>query len=253
MLILSTRGRLEDTMAGGRVLDPLKTFGTVFVLLFSCVGAAHGDEPVTVSLDLHVSTTTYSGCPPELPSSFDCSSIATSIPSAPPALQVSLLAGGVVPFERAGEFGGLGGLQFSIEYPSSAGVVAWTLCTGGAEVFGGGWPGSGVGNAVTWPGGCDPGAGNTAGIERVGFWTLSPESTGILAIDGDPRVNHGAWFYDCNAEGYFICEALLGTANLTPGGPPGAVVCGGSCAIVGTPGNGTTVSASWGQVKSLYE
>jgi hypothetical protein len=240
-------------MSVGRVPKPPSILIAVLGLVAAFVGSARATEPVIVSLDLHLSTGSYSGCPGDLPSGFACSSIVTSIPSLAPSLQVSLLAGGIVPFERAGEFGGIGGLQFALDYPASAGVETWTLCTGGAEVPAGGWPGAGSGNAVTWAGGCRPETGNAAGIERVGFWTLVPGGAGLIEIAGDPRVNGGAWFYDCNAEGYFICDALLGSADVTPGSNPRAVTCGGSCAIVGTPGNGTTVSASWGQIKSLYE
>ncbi len=51
---------------------------------------------------------------------------------------------------------GIGGLQFGIEYENVE-IQGWGLCTGGSEIPEAGWPRSGTGNAVTWPGGCyDP-------------------------------------------------------------------------------------------------
>jgi hypothetical protein len=213
---------------------------------------ARDDAPVTYSLDLHFSSGSYSGCGSgSVAPAFGCADIATGNEAIAPPLLLSVLLGGVVP-HAPGSFGGIGGVQFGIDYPPSVLLGQWTLCTGGAEVPEAAWPAARTGNAITWPQGCLPSVANPAGLVRVGFFTIDAGSTGVVDLIGDPRMDDAAWFYDCEAEGYFLCDALLGSANATIGGSPAAIACGGSCGVVNVP-NGQTVATSWGRIKSLYE
>jgi len=229
----------------GILLAPLAVF-------FAAFAHARENAPVTYSLDLHFSSGSYSGCGGGVVTpAFGCSDIETGNDAIAPPILLSVLLGGVVP-HAAGSFGGIGGVQFGVDYPATVWLGRWTLCTGGAEIPDTSWPGAGSGNAITWPEGCMPSVPNPAGLVRVGFFTVDAGSTGIIELTGDPRMDGGAWFYDCEAEGYFVCDALLGSANATIGGSPAALGCGGMCEIVNVP-DGQTVSTSWGRIKSLYE
>ena len=59
------------------------------------------------------------------------------------------VVGGVRPGTGYGEPGGVGGIQFGIEYDAPLVVQSWNNCTGGNEIPSDDWPSSGSGNAIT--------------------------------------------------------------------------------------------------------
>jgi len=133
--------------------------------------------------------------------------------------------------------GGIGGIQFGIEYTAS--VTGWTLCTGGQEVSEDGWPASGKGNAVTWAGGCYDHDGGNA---RVGFFSLEDGATGGMTITADPRTGD-AMYSDCVPASSLICPENLGwDEDFSDGIAPNCDTC------PGTPTRETT----WGRIKDRF-
>ena len=113
---------------------------------------------------------------------------------------------------------GIGGAQFGIEHSVAPGG-GWALCTGGQEIQEGGWPASGTGNAVTWPGGCYDPVGSNA---KIGFFAYVPpgDPPGSFAITPDPR-NGLAIYSSCDQVSTEICADNLATdADLTDGVSP---------------------------------
>ncbi len=160
-----------------------------------------------------------------------------------------LIAGSIPEGTGPGAEGGIGGLQFGLEYPETVFLGGgFTLCTGGSEIpqddLDGTWPESGTGNAVTWAGGCYLVTDNPDGVTKIGFIPINPGSTGFLFVRGDPRIGE-AQAAGCDAITFRICRQLLGCGQTEPGGPPGEIRCGGFCAI-------PIVESSWGQIKSAY-
>ncbi len=154
-----------------------------------------------------------------------------------------ILVGGVPDVD--GEHGGIGGLQFGIQYEPTVEVWVWTLCTGGSEIpqddVDGVWPESGTGNAVTWYDGCYTVTENYDGLTRVGFFTMYPGSHGGIRIMNDPRIGQGEAL-DCAGHEIRLCRSLYGKAVLHPDdglcyqynyGPywQNCLPCGHKCAI----------------------
>lgn len=135
---------------------------------------------------------------------------------------------------------GVGGIQVGISHTDAA-ITGWSLCTGGSEIAGDGWPASGTGNAVTWADGCyEPVGGHQA---RVGFLGLDDAETGQFALVNDPRIDQ-ALLADCSTETSLICPDNLGHFDATDeyNEPACYVICGDLPVRTG----------SWGAVKALF-
>ncbi len=124
----------------------------------------------------------------------------------------------VVVSDEASFPSGIGGVQFATTH--SMPVGSWTLCTGGNQIPGEGWPASGSGNAVTWASGCYEPPGTNA---RVGYFAIDDGSSGTFGIEPDPRVGAALWV-ECGGDSPVpICSAGLGMLDLATGGSP---LCG---------------------------
>jgi len=106
---------------------------------------------------------------------------------------------------------GIGGAEFGISHEGS--VEGWTLCTGGSEIPSEGWPDSGTGNAVTWPGGCYEPPAETA---RIGYLSLSGGNSGEFSARPDPRIG-AALISTCTPTSEEICATHLGSVDLALG------------------------------------
>jgi hypothetical protein len=162
---------------------------------------------------------------------------------------VWVIVGGVPDGTTFGESGGVGGLQFGIEYSEGTVVSSWTLCSGGSQIpqqnEGGTWPSSGTGNAVTFSGGCKTVTANEDGLTKVGYFTIQPRSSpGVIRFTEDPRIGM-ALAADCAATPIRICRESLGVGDLTVGGSGGTNVCGTLCAV-------PVREATWGSIKAAY-
>jgi hypothetical protein len=143
-----------------------------------------------------------------------------------------------------GTSGGIGGLQFGIEYDPAFALGAWTVCTGGSEIPDAGWPASGTGNAITWAGGCYPEAGAPDGSTKVGFFSVSSEADATLRLTADPRIGM-ALAADCSPTVVELCEDQLGSGSAIEGGRS-QNTCGQLCDA--TPAREVT----WGAIKAHY-
>ncbi len=152
---------------------------------------------------------------------------------------------GVYVSREGGWPNGIGGLQFGIEYDvEGADVVVWTLCTGGAEIPGPGWPASGTGNAVTYPGGCHVPEGEVVLVGVLLFMRYDFEDLiGHVRVTADPRIGQ-AIYADCDPTSYEICEPNMASWTFATDVVP---LCGNYCG--GTPVEETT----WGGIKSQYK
>jgi hypothetical protein len=131
--------------------------------------------------------------------------------------------------------GGIGGLQFGIEY--TADVLAWTIC-GYMEIPQAGWPASGIGNAIVLDDGCYEPQTN---MTTVGFFYVETGNVGTFRITPDPRIGQALWA-TCEPSSYEIPLQNLGDVDLSEGFDPTCAVCGPN----------PSLETSWGRVKALY-
>lgn len=146
-----------------------------------------------------------------------------------------------------GDTPGIGAAAFGIEYEATVEISGWALCTGGAEIpqadFGGRWPDSGTGNAVTWAGGCYIAP---AEVAKIGFLTAASGSTGLLMTRPDSKItSDGIAVFSCSPESelFLLCEAAMGFGTVGTGSTP---VCGNPCDP--TP----SAEVTWSRMKSLF-
>jgi len=143
--------------------------------------------------------------------------------------------------------GGVGGVQFGIDYDPTVLLSGWTLCTGGSEIPQddpeGTWPAPGTGNAVTWSGGCYLVTENDDGLTRIGYLTIDAASSGYLFFGVDPRIGD-AMGAGCDAATRAICGDMMGIADTTIDGE-GENTCRAKCGV-------PVASTSWGRIKALY-
>jgi hypothetical protein len=141
----------------------------------------------------------------------------------------------VVASHLGGYADGIGGAQFGLDHTLAG---TWALCTGGSEIPEGGWPASGTGNAVTWPGGCYAPANENA---KIGFVSVGGPAAGSIQVIGDPRVG-SAQYANCSAVAFVTPATNLGgDSDLADGTVP-------TCEPTGTP----TVEETWSSLKSLF-
>jgi hypothetical protein len=240
----------------------MKRLGTISCLaalaafgISTVANAQTSDEPSDVTLILHGNATSYSGCDALNLADVTCGTIdATGGAMAGGAMLAFLIVGGIPDFVPGGgsgdDSGGIGAVQFGIEYDPTIQIINAALCTGGAEIGQndglGVWPASGTGNAVTWSGGCIKSTDNDDNMLKVmAFTVASPTGAGTLRVTGDPRapIDGAALFTDCAAVPARVCPQSWG--SLTMSGDPGFNPCGLTCAV---PVKGT----SWTEVKSLF-
>jgi hypothetical protein len=160
-----------------------------------------------------------------------------------------IVVGGVEDRDEETGRGGIGGIQFGVEYNPGIAVQGWTLCTGGAEIPedgpGGAWPASGTGNALTWNEGCYEVTENDDGVTAIGFLSLDAASTGLLRITADPRIGE-AHMVDCGIFTHMICPDLFGTFDSATEGDKGQNPCGETCK------SSPVRAVTWGSIKDLY-
>jgi hypothetical protein len=146
-----------------------------------------------------------------------------------------------------GDVPDVGGVQFGIEYESGIQVLAWTNCTGGAQIASDSppWPASGSGNSLTYSEGCySPGSG---GLAKVGFFLVSTGSSGWFGFAPDRRLyeygRSGLEYARCDASVHELCE-YNGRAAI--GGGTGALPR--DCECSGPP----VTERSWSTIKDTY-
>jgi hypothetical protein len=136
-----------------------------------------------------------------------------------------------------GEFAGLAGTQFGIEYGSGIEIFGWTLCA--ALEFpmpSPTWPASGGGNLITWDpnNNCQRVETSVAGFFYMGAYQPTDMQLTVRPVDSLAKVA------DCSASEFELVEGDLGMASF--GGGPGLNPC-----AEGTPVQATT----WSGVKTL--
>jgi hypothetical protein len=182
-------------------------------------------------VNLVVTPPSYSGCGDPDYDRLDtlaCSDLGSS-PLAGPAFVW------IVVTDRDGFPGGIGGIQYGIEYDRVE-VTGWSLCTGGSDIPMSGWPASGSGNASTWSRGCRDMAETTT---RIGFLSVASADSGVIEVTGDPRIEGATWA-ECDAREHLIPEVNLGGGDLSLGLTPVCVSSPGpdaapDCVIAATP------------------
>jgi hypothetical protein len=207
------------------------------------------------TLDFHFQPPSYSGCaePTVGDALLECDTFDTNyndFGDFTPNFAWAIVAN--VP-ARTGSTGGIGGIQFGIQYTAGTSLT-WTLCTGGSQVPQsdalGTWPASGTGNAITWGGGCKEVTANEDGATIVGFFAINPRPVGVdgtIAFIEDPRTGR-AEAADCFATTIRICRQSLGVGSTRRSGTGsgGVKQCGDP--ICPTPISETT----WGSIKATY-
>jgi hypothetical protein len=204
--------------------------------LVPATALAQAPLDIQTNVNLHLTQPSYSGCGDpafDLIDAGDCAGLASS------AIDGAAFLWVVASREGGFSGGGIGGIQFGVDY-EGVDPSGWSLCTGGAEIPDGSWPASGSGNAVVWASGCYAPAGTAA---VVGFFAVPNGATGTMGITTDPRIVEALWA-DCEATEFEICPENLGGASLASGTTP---LCGNECEG-GTPVDEVT----WGQVKALF-
>ncbi len=159
-----------------------------------------------------------------------------------------VVIGGVPDGSGPGAPGGIGGLQFGIEYDSTVDMT-WFLCTGGtespqADPIDGVWPDTGTGNDVRWPGGCYLVTDNPDGVTKVGLFILTQGSAGLIRVVEDPRIGQ-AHATACDESISRICRQAMGIGDATIGGGMGVATCGYLCAV-------PVKEGSWGSIRNIY-
>jgi len=219
--------------------------------------AARGEWPEDLpqqSLDVHFTIPSYSQCAEAsvMDAALSCESLNGTYSDfgfdAPNFAWI--IVGRVEPTGGPGSAGGIGGVQFGIEYDPGLVVVSastggWALCTGGEELPETGWPKSGYGNAATWTGGCYEVTDNPDGMTRVGYFPVRAIGPAEMRVVEDPRRGR-AVVIDCDGVEALLCRQLLGTGHTEEGLAEAG--CRHDCIAGRTP----TRTASWGSLKSLY-
>jgi hypothetical protein len=135
--------------------------------------------------------------------------------------------------------------------------MAFTLCTGGSIIGTTGdmgypdWPNeSGCGAAITWSGGYYDSPGDES-FARIGYFFLTPGSTGRMLVAGDPRAlddGHptGVRLADSNANLFDV--PLEGFSSADVRGDLADFDGFAACPPPPTP----TEITSWGRIKALY-
>jgi len=235
----------------------MKRFAMGLAAVTLVAGAAQADDSYPYSVFLHFTQPSFAGCDETVggfmqDALLNCGVIDTGASDygsfSPNFLWI--LVGNVPDGTGPGAPGGIGGLQFGIEYDATVALGGgFSLCTGGSAIpqddLQGSWPQSGTGNAVTWGGGCGLVTDNEDGVTTVGFIPIAPGSSGIFSIIGDPRIDGIVEAADCDTNPTRVCTQALGSADATVGGTGGESTCGIKCA---TPVAETT----WGSLKSMY-
>ena len=212
-----------------------------------------GAQPYPYNLDMHFQPPSYLGCTEGTvadavlncgiinPNAIDVGAFAPNF--------IWMIISGVPDGSGPGAPGGIGGLQFGIEYDASVVLGgSFTLCTGGSEIpqndAGGTWPASGTGNAVTWSGGCYLVTDNPDGATKIGFLPIAPGSVGLIRFIEDPRIGQ-AQAAGCDAAISRICRQSMGIGDCTIPSGAGEAKCGFLCPV-------PVQEASWGSIKSIY-
>ncbi len=222
-----------------------------FLLIPIAVGTTHAVD--SYSIDVMFIAPSYSGCNDSVVAdgNLACDRIDAEILDLGELTPnfAELVVGGVPVGAGPGVSGGIGGIQFGIEYVPSLDLYGWTLCTGGSEipqVEPVAWPASGSGNAVTWSDGCYLVTDNDDGVTKIGFFSVRSGGPGFLRAAGDPRIGGIALVADCLPTTFEICRAHLGWGDVEVDGPGGHVACGTSCA------DPLVEVSTWSRVKALY-
>ena len=206
-------------------------------------------QPYPYSINITVTPPTYSGCleASVADQALSCAGLnPNGVDVGPFNPNFAWVLVGGVP-EAQGEAGGIGGLQFGVEFDPGIIISSWALCTGGSEIPQQEpvvWPANGSGNAMTWPDACYLVTANGDGLTRVGFFAINPGADGFLNIIEDPRTGK-AEATDCQTTLFRVCKQLLGSAEMTIGGTGGENTCGNFCPV-------PVRETSWGGIKSAY-
>jgi hypothetical protein len=217
------------------------------------VNPAMAGSEFPYTLGMHFLPPSYVGC--NEPAAADAALNCTTLD--PNAIDVGafapnflwLVVTGVPAGTGAGAPGGIGGIQFGIEYdPTVVLGGPFTLCTGGSAIpqddLDGTWPASGTGNALTFGGGCKLVTDNPDGVTKLGFIPINPGSSGLIRFIEDPRIGE-AQAAGCDASIARICRQSMGIGDVTIGGGRGENKCGFLCPV-------PVQDASWGSIKSIY-
>lgn len=202
------------------------TLASILLLSLGAPTAARSE----VTLNVHVSEATYSGCDDpifDLIAQSPCHSLGSDPVPGPAMVWVVVSLPDGDPAE-------VSGIQFGVEHDGS--VLQWTSCTGGFEIPEDGWPASGTGTAVTWDGCSTPPFGSAP----VGFFQVEDGSAGSIALTVDPRTG-SATLGDCDGENVDICDGNLASIMLADGATP---ICEGQPGTL--PASPTGVSAAAG-------
>ncbi len=226
---------------------------------------AAGERIFPYGLDVHFTAPSYAMCTDAAvaDAALSCETIQPNYVTGYEVNLMWILVDGIP--DRVGADGGIGGIQFGIDYPPGVILMSWAVCTGGSEIPQGDertWPEPFTGNAITWAGGCYEPDGGPDGMTRVGVFVVPQESVGVVRTLCDPRIGiaQGA---DCATTVRTICSFFFGEGDTTPGGTAGVHGCGTSdlhcdggpydppedTCYPGVPVRATT----WGQLKQLYD
>jgi len=203
-------------------------------------GAPILDPSPCLFMNLTVTPPSYSGCGDPAFDELDersCPDLGAE-PLAGPAFVWVMLS------ERDSFPGGIGGIQFGIEH-EGVDVSGWTLCTGGTDIAGLGWPGSGSGNAATWVGGCHDVEGTST---RVGYFTVTSGDAGTIQLTEDPRIGAATWA-ECDTRSFTVPAVNLGGGDLSVGVTP---VCISQPAPDVTPDCTIASTPSWKSLDRTY-
>ncbi len=220
------------------------------------------------SINVHFTLPSYSGCNEAsvADAALSCDAIQPSFVDAGGQPNYAwLLVDGVPDGSGPGAPGGIGGIQFGLDYPATVSVGTWTGCTGGTEIPEPDWPASGSGYATQWSGGCRMVTENPDGLTRIGFLVVDAGSDGTLSVACDPRIGR-CDVADCQAAIFSLCPSYeYGVGDTSPGGTDGVVVCGfdgcADCCFdwyfgtidVGDCREVPTERTTWGGLRSLYD
>lgn len=223
-------------------------------LAAGAVAASDGDWPTDplpdTTIDVHFTVPSYAGCQEH---AVDDAALAcawlndTYLDFGQPNF-AWVMVGAVPDGDEPDIPPGISGLQFGIEYDPGFVLLGdgWTLCNGGSELPEYGWPKSGYGNAVTWPGDCYEVHANADGLTRVGYFLVRALDEAVMSLVEDPRLDQARVVY-CDGMEARVCETSFGEGYSEEGLGSGTR-CGDLCLVGRTPIRETT----WGSLKSVY-